>query len=153
MKPKIDRTPYLDENHLYHMYEAARDANERNMAEKFKALNRIAELEAALFNSDTAYEFVIVQLQQQETIIAKLKACAEFYADSNNWTLNNQATKVANQESLCAATGIYNIIYDDSEPGGVSLGSITNSVGGKLARETLAEIAALELSKGAKETK
>ena len=39
------REPYLDEDHLYNKYESMKMANERNMREKFDALNELKAIE------------------------------------------------------------------------------------------------------------
>lgn len=56
---KDERVPYLDEEHLYRMYLEQRQANERNMKEKFEFKSELDRVKALLDESQDLLERLI----------------------------------------------------------------------------------------------
>lgn len=71
--------------------------------------------------------------------IEKYEEALSYYADYDNWVIDQERTNEANKDSKDAALGIYTSIWKDASDAGISLGHITNTVGGKRARTVLAD--------------
>lgn len=94
---------------------------------------------------DICNEILLLQkykeIQKLKEQLALAKECVEFYAEVDNWSLDYNKTIEANKDSVNCSHGIYSSIYDDQDHGGgISLGHITNSIGGLRARQTLLKI-------------
>ncbi len=82
------RDPYLDENHLYDMYEAMKMANERNTKEKFalqKQFNELKNIYNYVNQTNREKEYVImnqdVELEQLKAQNKILREALENYTD------------------------------------------------------------------------
>jgi uncharacterized coiled-coil protein SlyX len=76
------KEPYIDEAHLYNKYEASKMANERNMKEKFEALDKIKKLEVKLASKDSDIEFLNSVIKEREFLNSvHLKTLKELEAE------------------------------------------------------------------------
>lgn len=87
-----------------------------------------------LQKADAASDYIelFVKWQRQEAIIAKLKACAEFYGNEMNYSVDDYHGISGEMRKRC-------VLYSDCEER-----NDVYSYAGKKARTTLAEVAELE---------
>jgi len=114
------KEPYIDEDHLYNKYEALKVANERNMKEKFEALDKIKELEVKISDKGAELSEALagrdqwrkthLELTKAKQDLADAVGVIEFYGDEMNYSIDDYHGISGEMRKRCVC-----VLYRDCE--------------------------------------